>query len=124
MMCAGIYVEAPDWISVDARRVEQAAAAGIRLVITWRHNCPQAAWRQHGDRPGLREDSRRGWGRGHQALLRRGQCARLRRARSHSGYPDLLAGYQGLPTVPKNQDCGPASERSTTTSCSRLLLRT
>ena len=96
MMFAGIYVEAPDSIRVHTRRVEQAAAAGIRFVITWRHNCPQAAWRQHGDRPGLREDSRRGWGRGHQALLRRGQCARLRRARSHSGYPDLLAGYRGL----------------------------
>jgi sugar phosphate isomerase/epimerase len=35
MMFAGIYVEAPDSIRVHTRRIEQAAAAGIRYIITF-----------------------------------------------------------------------------------------
>lgn len=42
MMFAGIYVEAPDSIKVHTRRIEQAASAGIRFVITFGKISPGA----------------------------------------------------------------------------------
>ena len=46
MMFSAIYVEAPESIQVHTRRIEQAAAAGIRYIITFGHTQPGAyeAW--------------------------------------------------------------------------------
>jgi sugar phosphate isomerase/epimerase len=42
IMFAGVYVEAPDAIKVHTRRIEQAAAAQIRFIITFGKTSPGA----------------------------------------------------------------------------------